>query len=827
MQDERPPGGVPAGVVPTAVALVSVSVIAFQIVIMQKLSVMQWHHFAYMVISMAMLGFGAAGTLLSLVREAFERRYSVVLPTLLLLTGASMAAAARIASGVANFDTYLLFFDPAQIVLLILSYLIFSLPFFSAGLAITLAFMCEVRRVDRLYFANLLGSGLGAVLILALLSAVPLEYLGPLLGLFPIAAAVIARPPFVVRVGVARMATGAAILVLVASLLIVLTGFLFPVSLPTSQYKDISAALQLPDARVVHRTDGPHGRVEVVRSPAQRIAVGQSLHYRQEPPVRDVMFVNGDYYGTLLGYDPAADEHLLDATTQALPYALRSAERVLVMNAATGTAVSHALARDARRVAAVEPNRQANALLRDIHPEWIDGLFLDSRVALHDESPRTYLSREQQAQYDLIVTPVLGAFGGETGVGSLTERYDLTREAFELMWRRLAPDGLVATTVWVDSPARSLPRVLATWRTVLDEFGVDDGVDEPLRHIAAVRSWATVTVAVSRSPFSSAEIASLRRFSHELGFDPLLMPGITRAERERYNVLADSSLFDLVDAVAAGDLEAVDRSYLFDVLPVSDDRPYFSRFLRLATLPEVADVYGTTTVPYLELGTVLAGVTLVQIVAAAILLVVAPLSRVGWKANRRGWTLLTFAGLGIGFMFFEIVLIQHLVLYLGQPVYATAAVLAVLLVASGTGSLLSRRYTAIPGVMSRVGALCAIVLAVYAVGLMPVVRSTVAWPLAAKLPIVLVLLSAPALLMGMMFPLGLNTLARSDRSHIPWACAIDSAFSVSATAIATIVSIGGGYRLVLALAAGAYLLAALGAGRLDGRPGPSRDEPHA
>ena len=800
--------------VPIAVALVSVSVIAFQIVIMQMLSLMQWHHFAYMVISMAMLGFGAAGTLLSLFRDAFERRYPVALPALLLFTGASMAAAARIATGIADFDTFLLFFDPAQIVLLVLSYLIFSLPFFSAGLAITLVFICEVRRVDRLYFANLLGSGLGAVAIIVLLFAVPLEYLGPLLGLFPIAAAVIARPP-----PATRMASGVAVLGLAAAVLVVLSGFLFPVSLSTSQYKDTSAALQLPDARLVHRSDGPHGRVEVVRSPAQRIAVGLSLQDRREPPVRDVMFVNGDSYGTLLGYDPAADEHLLDATTQGLPHALRKADRVLVMNAATGIAVSHALARGARRVAAVESNRQANALLRDDHPEWIDGLFLDPRVELHEESPRAYLSRVRQAEYDLIVTPVLGAFGGETGVGSLEERYDLTLEAFGLMWDRLAPGGLVATTVWVDSPARSLLRLLATWRTVLDDRGVDDGVDEPLRHIAAVRSWATVTVVVSRSPLTPGEIASLRGFSDELGFDPLLLPGITEAERARYNVLADTSLFDLVDAVAAGDLEAVDRSYLFDVRPVSDDRPYFSRFLRLATLPEVADVYGTTTVPYLELGTVLAGVTLVQIVAAAILLVVAPLSRVGWKASRRGWTLLTFAGLGTGFMFFEIVLIQHLVLYLGQPVYATAAVLAVLLVASGAGSLLSRRYTATAGAMSRIGALCAMVLAVYAVGLMPVVRSTVAWPFAAKLPIVLALLAAPALLLGMMFPLGLAALARSDRSHIPWACAIDSAFSVSATAIATIVSIGGGYRLVLALAAAAYLVAALGAGRLGGRLG--------
>ena len=796
--------------VPVSIALVSAAVIAFQIVIMQILSVMQWHHFAAMVISMALLGFGAAGTLLSLWRDGLERRYATALPSLYLLTAVFMVLATRIATGAAEFDTFLLFFDPRQIGLLGLTYLVFAIPFFTAGLAITLAFICEVDRVDRLYFANLGGSGLGALLIVLLLFALPLEYLASVLALLPLAAGWIARP----RRLPGRWLRVAGVLVFVACAGAVLTGFYEPVALGPSQYKDISAALRLPGARIIHRSDGPHGRMEVVQADALRIDVGLSLHHQEQPPVRNVMFANGDYYGTLLGYDQHPDHHLLDSTTQALPYELRKPDRVLVLNAATGVAVSHALARGASRVTAVEPNRQANRLLVDVSPEWIEWLYRDPRVEMQEESARTYLSRGDEDAYDLIVTETLGAFGGETGVASLAEQYHLTTEAFLGMWDQLSADGMIATTVWVDSPPRAVLRLLATWRRVLDARGLA----HPDRHIAAVRSWATITLVLSHEPFVPADLSAVRALSARLGFDPLVMRGITRTERTRFNRLPDEKLFELVDALVSGDMEAVRGRYLFDVAPVSDDQPFFSRFLPVSSIPELARLHGITTVPYLELGTVLGGVTAVQIVAAALLLVIAPLARVGWKASGRGWTFLTFAGLGVGFMFFEIVLIQQLVLYLGQPVYATAVVLAVLLIASGGGSLLSRRIAKYPGAMTLVGLAIAVVIGGYAVGLMPVIRATITLPLLVRVPVVFLLLAIPGVPMGMMFPLGLGRLARRDRSHIPWACAIDSALSVSAAAIATLVALGGGFRLVLIIAAAAYAVAALASIRLGRRP---------
>jgi hypothetical protein len=211
---------------------------------------------------------------------------------------------------------------------------------------------------------------------------------------------------------------------------------------------------------------------------------------------------------------------------------------------------------------------------------------------------------------------------------------------------------------------------------------------------------------------------------------------------------------------------------------------------------------------------VLATVTLLQIALVAVILIVLPLFRVGWQGTRRRWTLLYFSGTGIGFMFFEIVLIQKLVLTLGQPVYATAAVLATLLVCSGAGSLASSRVSATRRNLMVTGLAIAGLVLLYAHLLMPALDLSMRWPPGAKAAAVFLLLAPPAFLMGMMFPLGLRRLARSDETHIPWACGIDSCLSVSATALATLIALGAGFAFVMQGAAAAYVVVALAGLRL-------------
>ncbi|AHF00231.1 spermidine synthase family protein [Thioalkalivibrio paradoxus] len=788
-----------------SIALASAAVIAFQLVVMQLLAVSQWHHFAYMVISTALLGFGAAGTALVLLREPLQRHYATALPLLYGASAVTMAATAWLSGVFGDFDTFLLFFDPGQVGLLLFLYLVYALPFFFAGLAITLVFYREVARIGSLYFANMVGSGAGAVLVLGLLWALPPERLPALLALALLLAAWITRPRSVPKAATVAMAS--------AALLVPVIGLVNPPGPQPSEYKPIHAALLLPGAEIVHSASSPHGLLQVVRADAQRYAPSLSLQFRGQPPVRDVMFNNGEYYGTLLGRAGTGEVHLLDHTTRGLPYAVRDPESVLVLDAGAGEDVAHALGHGAATITAVEPHRQANRLLRDRYPEWIDSIYRDPTVSLLGTTVRSYLAGEREQDYDLIVLPPLGAFGGTSGVYALREQYGLTLDAFAAMWDALSDQGIIAVTVWQDEPPRKPLRLLATWRTLLER----EGIGHAPAHVAAVRSWGTTTYLLSRTALSDAERGHIREFARDLAFDPLLLEDVQPGERDRFNRLPDRSFLEHVDTLLHGDPAALLDDYLFAIGTTTDDRPFFGQFMRLSSIPELQAIYGARELPYLELGLVLAAVTLLQIVAAAVILIVLPLFRVGWQGSRRRWTLLYFSATGIGFMFFEIVLIQKLVLYLGQPVYATAAVLATLLVCSGAGSLWSSHIAATRRNVLLTGVAIAGLILLYAHWLMPVLDLSMSWPPGARAAVVVLLLAPPAFLMGMMFPFGLRRLADSDATHIPWACGIDSCLSVSATALATLIALGAGFAFVMQGAAAAYVVVALASLRL-GRP---------
>ncbi|MEX2467682.1 MAG: spermidine synthase-like protein [Gemmatimonadota bacterium] len=789
-----------------SVGAASAAILAFQIVVMQLLSISQWHHFAYMVISMALLGFGAAGTALVLLRRFLSRHYEQAVPLLYLATGVSMATSVWLSGLAGDFDAFLLFFEPGQLGLLVVSYLVYFLPFFFGGLAVTLIFYREVDRIGTLYFANMVGSGIGAVGVIALLWALPPESLPGVLALLPVLAAWLTRPPSTSL----RVLAGA---VLVA-LLVPAVAIVRPSVPEPSEYKPIHGALLLPGAEVVYRASSPYGLLEVVRAEAQRFAPSLSLQYRDEPPVRDVAFNNGEYYGTLLGRAGPEQGHILDHTTRGLPYAVRRPGSVLVLGAATGTDVSLALGHGAARVTAVEPHRQANRLLTDVHPEWIDDFYGDPSVRLFGTSARTHLGRRTDETHDLIVPPVLGGFGGTSGVDALSEQYLLTVEGFTAMWDVLTVEGMIALTLWEDQPPRNTLRVLSTWREVLTRQGIDDLE----AHIAAVRSWGTVTYLLSKRPWTAEEVQRIRGFASGLGFDPLILAGVADEARDRFNRLPDRALLDAIDTLLAGDPSELFERYPFDVRPTTDDRPFFAHFVKWSSIPELHEAYGARELPYLELGFVLGVVTFVQIVLVALALIVLPLFRIPWEGTRRRWTFLYFAGTGVGFMLFEIVLIQKLVLYLGLPVYAAAAVLTTLLISSGAGSLASSKLDATGRTLALVGATVVGLILVYAWGLRPVLELSMGWSLPPKAVAVFLLLAPPAFVMGMMFPLGLRRLAGSDETHIPWACGIDSSLSVSATAIATLMALETGFGAVMLTAAAAYGLVALAGPRL-GRVG--------
>jgi len=328
---------------------------------------------------------------------------------------------------------------------------------------------------------------------------------------------------------------------------------------------------------------------------------------------------------------------------------------------------------------------------------------------------------------------------------------------------------------------------------------------------------------VARDPFSPQERAALASWAEERLFD-LYAPGPEGIPPARFNLLERDHYAEAMAAILAGGArrEQYFRDYAFDIRPASDDRPYFFHFFRLRALPEMLSAMGAAWIPFVEWGYLILLATLAQAVVFGVILILLPL----WllRARRgdapaqetnaepsRTQVFLYFLALGLGFLFVEIVLIQRLTFFLGDPVYAVAVVLAGLLLFSGAGSGWAARRLERGAAGARLAVLAALVIAgvalVYAPGLHAALRPLVGWPLGARIGIALAAM-APLAAMGIPFPMGLSRVGAARAELLPWAWAINGCASVAAGPLATLVAMNFGMPVLLASAAGCYLAAA-------------------
>src|SRR5688572_16320253 len=180
---------------PISIAFLSAAIIAYQLALIQILSISQWYHFAYMVISTALLGFGAAGTILAIFEKHLINRTQLLLPFLMSGTGFTMSLVIDVSQmPLIRFDSYLLFAEYRHIGKLLFTYLLFFIPFFLGALAIGLVFVRNVETIGKIYFANLLGSGAGGVVALLLIGLFFPNQLPALIAILPVLAALVVIP---------------------------------------------------------------------------------------------------------------------------------------------------------------------------------------------------------------------------------------------------------------------------------------------------------------------------------------------------------------------------------------------------------------------------------------------------------------------------------------------------------------------------------------------------------------------------------------------------------------------------------------------------------
>jgi len=792
-----------------SVFLVSASAIAYEVLLMRILSIVQWHHFAWMIISLALLGYGASGTVLALARDRLVPRFRAVISLAALLLAVSMILCLLLGQRV-PFNALQIVWDPRQFLYLTALYLLFMVPFFFAALCVGLAFSAREQLIDRIYFSDLLGAGLGATLIVGLLFVlVPQRAV--------IALSALALVGSVLAAVTASTRWRAGLLLAQFAWLLGLGYFSAAdrIGLRISPFKGLSQALEVVGARIVLERSGPLGLLTVVESPRVpfRHVPGLSFTTRHLPPDQLAVFTDGESISTITAFDgDLASLGYLEDVTAALPYRLLTRPDVLVLGAGTGGDVLLALRNGARQIDAVELNPQMAGLVNRDFAGYSGNLYRHERVSLRLGEARGYVSRYPE-RYGLVQLALLDSFAvAGSGVQALGESYLYTVEAMAGFLGHLEPGGLLAITRWLRVPPRDSLKLAGTLIEAMRRSGTVD----PGRRLIVIRNWNTVTLLAKNGEFSPAEIGVIQQFARQHSFDTAWYPDMPASEANRFNRLDRPWVYEGITALLGPDANRFLTDYKFNIVPATDDRPYFFNFFKWRALPELLDLRKRGGAGLMEWGYLVLVATLVQAALAGVVLILLPLAlaRRNWPPGISGRMGSYFFLLGMAFLFVEMAFIQKFILFLAHPLYAVAVVLAGFLVFSGLGSLLSGLLlTRLHGrleltVLTAVG--CIVAVALVYVWLLPALFAwLIGLPDAARVCASLVLIAPLAFFMGMPFPLGLRRLASNAPAFIPWAWGLNGFASVISAALATLLAIEFGFTEVVLLALLFYVLAAI------------------
>ncbi len=782
-----------------ALFLVSAASVGYEIALTRYFAVSSWSEYGYWVISIVMVGLALSGVVTALARTWLVRHAATLLGLLpvLLIAAAALGYHATTENPFNPLQLQNAVTAPAQLGNIGLYYAELLPFFFLTGLFISLSFVINADRIGLVYGLDLTGAGAGALLVLALMTVVHPFQLVPVL-LLPLTAAGFLSSR--------RFAAAALLALLCAEALLLLDGHA-----AYNDFKPIYAPLSVPDSRTAAQIFSPRGFYELLDDFTERVDTDVSnnagLLGLPGPPTSYGLYRDGRRLAALPKSGGATADYAA-AALDALPYRLRPRADVLLIGASGGFRLREALALGARHVTALEPEPVLLAALHSgLGPS--PPFAADPRLSLSGEAPLAAVQDHTHA-YTLI------DFSGDFLDAAPANAYAFTTEAIQADLRALQPDGILSIPVSIREFPAYASRMLATVRRAL----LAEQNSEPAANIIVYRSAWNVRILLSPTPWSAADIAAVRAFCDERSFDVPYYPGINIAAARSavYNDLPsvsfasgevtsgsgpDDAVADEAGPVLRG--EKVPSEETFNLAPITFDRPFVYDVLRLSQLPTI--LQHLDALPQTEIEPLVNLAVLLQAILFALLVLLVPLFAKN-VTRQSGASLLRailyFAGLGLGFLFIEIYLIERATFYLNDRTAGFSLVLTAMLICSGIGAMNAHRFQGNP---RRAVLLCAAVVVIWSalsiLYLQAAMLHTLAWPWGMRVACVMLLVAPVSIALGLPFPLGLDGLESS--AMLPLAWGVNGAFSVVSTPLANLIALGAGFNRVLLWAAILYV----------------------
>ncbi len=481
-------------------AFVTLAVLLLQLSLVRVFDVILDPNMAYMVITSAMFALGLGGIYVYLFVRSMDGLL-VRLPFLAL--GCAVAAVALLP--VLNALPFNKDFSgglPVQILSWGAMYLFLILPFFLAGVIISVVFAKGSGQSHRLYFFDLAGAGLGCLLLVPLI-----PWFGPAGLLFVVAASLVAAAFFFsnARRWMLFAAVPAAVaLVAFPPLRAVVTGEPYLEFRGHGNKRNVDARI---DAGL---------REMVFWDPVSKLDV-----FDHGANAKDFQLDGGQQSSYLVGFDGdfARLRREMEENPDGYFFGLNSVPhwfqrgkggRTLILGAAVGNETLAALLFGASKVDSIELVGAMVEAAKGHYAEFSGDVFNDPRVNYAVGEGRTFL-RSSDHGYD-----VIQMFSNHTsssiaeGSGALAAAYLQTVEAYREYFEHLAPGGLLSMN------RHFYPRMLTTAAQAWAEMGWTDFS----RHVLVLERWnadTLTTTLIKRSPWTEDEVNAVY---HYMNRDP-------------------------------------------------------------------------------------------------------------------------------------------------------------------------------------------------------------------------------------------------------------------------------------------------------------------
>ena len=670
--------------VSNCVFLIGFSTLAFEVLLTRIFSISQFNHLSFMVISIALFGFAASGTFLSILHtRRIDRPHYLTTwksAALLMILYSATTIGAFIALNNLPLDYFRLPVEPIQILYLLAAFVLLALPFFFGGLIVALGYTLRPEKTGLIYFATMCGSALGAVfpgLLLPYCSEgrlVIIAALVPLIGTSRIAGRAGKNQPKSNNRGSKPILWLSAGLVIICGAIYTMTPYGNRlIRVKPSPYKAVSQILQFPDTRIDQTVNTIRGRIDRVTSAYIRFAPGLSLRYMENITQHEAAFTDGDHQLVFYPPDAQGRQPFSTFTLSYSGYDLRpDARRVLVILQGGGTAIPCVRAAKIKDITIVVENPTLAAMVSQYYG-----------LAVISLAPRAFLE-QSPGHFDIIHLENWGT--SIPGSAALDQNHLFTTEAFRQYLAHLTSDGLIIISRRLLLPPSDSLRLWAEAYESLKRSGAQN----PANHLVVIRNWDTFVLLVFKQPLLDA--ARLEKFARDRNFDLVFFPGITPEQANRFNKFDVPYHFVEMNRLAAayqqGEENAYFKSYFLDIRPQSDNRPFPARHLKWLKIRSLYRTLGSRLYALLMSGEIVVSVVFSEALLVSVFLLFLPLFFVRRRDRKPSLAQgFYFFAVGAGFMFIELFFIKKYILLFGDPVISFTVVVAGILIFSGFGGV--------------------------------------------------------------------------------------------------------------------------------------------